>query len=120
MARDQDASKARGIEAWLDLVESSYNVLPMDGAAFRAWARLMHRWSDTLEGLKVPSRPCKIRFLPRTSQSGYAMRHDVASEMATQPSYRGENGGEIAGMARSVAGRGVTKRLLCDESVAVF
>lgn len=26
----------------------SYNVLPMDAATFRAWARLMHRKSDTL------------------------------------------------------------------------
>ena len=26
----------------------TYNVLPMDGGAFRAWARLMHRRSDTL------------------------------------------------------------------------
>ncbi len=48
LTRDQDASKAAEIEAWLDLVAQSYNVLPMDGAAFRAWARLMHRRSDTL------------------------------------------------------------------------
>ena len=48
LTRDQDASKAVEIEAWLDLVARSYNVLPMDGAAFRAWARLMHRRSDTL------------------------------------------------------------------------
>ena len=48
LTRDQDASKAVEIEAWLDLVAQSYNVLPMDGAAFRAWARLMHRRSDTL------------------------------------------------------------------------
>lgn len=48
LTRDQDASKAAEIEAWLELVAQSYNVLPMDGAAFRAWARLMHRRSDTL------------------------------------------------------------------------
>lgn len=48
LTRDQDASKADEIEAWLNLVASSYNVLPMDGATFRAWARLMHRRSDTL------------------------------------------------------------------------
>jgi toxin FitB len=29
-------------------VTSSYNVLPMDGPAFRCWAKLMHRKSDTL------------------------------------------------------------------------
>lgn len=48
LTRDQDAAKAAEIEAWLELVAQSYNVLPMDGAAFRAWARLLHRRSDTL------------------------------------------------------------------------
>ena len=48
LTRDQDASKASEIDAWLELVAQSYNVLPMDGATFRTWARLMHRRSDTL------------------------------------------------------------------------
>lgn len=48
LTRGQDPSKAADIEAWLDLVASTYNVLPMDGTTFRAWARLMHRKSDTL------------------------------------------------------------------------
>lgn len=46
--RGQDAEKATQIEAWLELVAQTYNVLPMDGAAFRAWGRLMHGRSDTL------------------------------------------------------------------------
>lgn len=29
--------------AWLELLSGAYNVLPMDAAALRAWARLMHR-----------------------------------------------------------------------------
>jgi hypothetical protein len=48
LTREQDAEKAREIETWLDLVTDSYNLLPMDGPAFRCWARLMHRKSDTL------------------------------------------------------------------------
>ncbi|WP_374320764.1 type II toxin-antitoxin system VapC family toxin [Aquabacterium sp.] len=48
LTREQDASKAQEIEGWLELVAGSYNVLPMDAATFRAWARLMHRKSDTL------------------------------------------------------------------------
>ena len=48
LTRDQDAAKAAEIQAWVDLTASAYNVLPMDGAAFRAWARLMHGKSDTL------------------------------------------------------------------------
>lgn len=48
ITREQDAQKAQEIEDWLELVASAYNVLPMDAAAFRQWARLMHRKSDTL------------------------------------------------------------------------
>lgn len=48
LTRDQDAAKAAEIEAWLEQVAGTYNVLPMDAAAFRVWARLLHRRSDTL------------------------------------------------------------------------
>lgn len=48
ITRAQDTEKAKEIEAWLELVAGAYNVLPMDAAAFRAWARLMHGKSDTL------------------------------------------------------------------------
>lgn len=48
LTREQDAAKAAEIEAWLELVAGAYNVLPMDAKAFRRWARLMHRQSDTL------------------------------------------------------------------------
>lgn len=48
LTREQDAEKAAELEQWLELVADSYNILPMDAAAFRAWARLMHRASDTL------------------------------------------------------------------------
>lgn len=48
LTREQDPAKAAEIETWLELVAGAYNVLPMDGAAFRSWAKLMHRKSDTL------------------------------------------------------------------------
>ncbi len=48
LTRDQDPGKADEIQAWLEQVASTYNVITMDGAAFRMWARLMHRQSDTL------------------------------------------------------------------------
>lgn len=48
LSRDQDTAKAVEIEAWLDRLAASLQVLPMDGGVFRAWARLMHRRSDTL------------------------------------------------------------------------
>jgi toxin FitB len=48
LTREQDAAKAAEIEAWLEQVAASYNLLTMDAATFRVWARLMHRRSDTL------------------------------------------------------------------------
>lgn len=48
ITRRQDADKAAQIEAWLDAVAGTYNILPMDGPSFRTWARLMHGRSDTL------------------------------------------------------------------------
>ena len=48
LTREQDEPKAVELEQWLELVSGSFNVLPMDAAAFRTWARLMHRASDTL------------------------------------------------------------------------
>jgi toxin FitB len=48
ITREQDEAKASEIEAWLEMVANSYNVLPMDAATFRAWAQLMHRRSDTV------------------------------------------------------------------------
>jgi toxin FitB len=48
ITREQNSVKAAEIEAWLELVAASYNVLPMDAAVFRDWARLMHKKSNTL------------------------------------------------------------------------
>ena len=48
MTREQDAPKADELEQWVAQVSVTFNVLPMDAAAFREWARLMHRASDTL------------------------------------------------------------------------
>ncbi|MDR0626811.1 MAG: type II toxin-antitoxin system VapC family toxin [Bifidobacteriaceae bacterium] len=42
LTRDNDPTKAVEIEAWLDLVTGRFNVLPVTGRDFRAWARLLH------------------------------------------------------------------------------
>ena len=44
----EDPAKAEELERWLEQVASSFQVLPLDAACFRQWARLMHRKSDTL------------------------------------------------------------------------
>jgi toxin FitB len=48
ITREQDQAKAAEIEAWANEVAATWNILPMDTAAFREWAKLMHRRSDTL------------------------------------------------------------------------
>ena len=54
ITREQDSPKAAEIEAWVDRGAGTYNVIPMDARAFRAWARLLHgRSSDLLEGAMI-------------------------------------------------------------------
>ncbi|MDD5393246.1 MAG: type II toxin-antitoxin system VapC family toxin [Thiothrix sp.] len=48
ITRDQDIQRAAELEEWLDMVAATYNILALDGEAFRAWAKLMHKKSDTL------------------------------------------------------------------------
>jgi predicted nucleic acid-binding protein len=48
ISREQDPQKAVEIEAWIDQVAQTWNVLPLDGRIFRTWAKLMHRRSDDL------------------------------------------------------------------------
>ena len=48
ITREQDPGKADEIEDWLERVLNAYDVLPVDAAAFRQWARLMHRQADKL------------------------------------------------------------------------
>jgi toxin FitB len=48
ITREQDPAKAAEIEAWIERVAETTNVVPMDARTFRSWARLMHRRSDAL------------------------------------------------------------------------
>ena len=43
ITREHDPVRAAEIGIWLDQVAETYNVLPVDGRTFRAWALLMHR-----------------------------------------------------------------------------
>lgn len=63
LTREQDAAKAEELEHWLDLALASYNVLPMDAAAFREWARLMHRRSNTLSEDAMIAATAKVHNL---------------------------------------------------------
>ena len=48
LTRAQDRGKAEQLEAWAEQVATTYNVLAMDAACFRQWAKFMHGQSDTI------------------------------------------------------------------------
>jgi len=48
LARQQDLAKANEIESWATQLERVSQVLPIDAACFREYARLMHHRSDTV------------------------------------------------------------------------
>jgi toxin FitB len=75
LTREQDAAKAADIEAWLDLVADAYNVLAMDGATFRVWARLMHRRSDTLYEDAMIAAAATVHQLTVVTRNGADFAH---------------------------------------------
>ena len=48
LTRRQNPEKAEQIELWVDQLEASYQVLPMDTVSFREWGRLLQGKSDHL------------------------------------------------------------------------
>jgi hypothetical protein len=60
ITRRQDQTKAAEIEAWLDYIMANFTVLPMDGAMFREWARLMAGKSDDLSGDAMVAATARI------------------------------------------------------------
>jgi toxin FitB len=48
MTRRQDPARAEAIEAWVDVLANTFDIIPVDGAVFRRWAQLMHRRSRDL------------------------------------------------------------------------
>ena len=48
LTRDRNPARAAELEDWLAQAASSFSILPMDAAALRAWARLMHHRQESL------------------------------------------------------------------------
>lgn len=75
LTREQDAAKAAEIEQWLELVSGSYSVIPMDADAFRIWARLMHRASDTLYEDAMIAATAKVHKLTVVTRNVTDFKH---------------------------------------------
>lgn len=63
LTRKQDAAKAEAIEGWIDQLASAYEVIPMDAAMFREWARLLAGKSDALLEDAMIAATAKVRGL---------------------------------------------------------
>lgn len=48
LTRMQDPGKANELEAWIDRIAATHQILPLDGEVCRAWGRLMRGKSNTL------------------------------------------------------------------------
>lgn len=69
LTREQDVFKAAEIEAWAKQVVATYNVLAMDAATFRVWAKLMHRQSDTVYEDAMIAATAKMNHLTVVSRN---------------------------------------------------
>ena len=70
ITRGQDPAKAAEIETWLGQVAESYNILPMDARAFRAWAKLMHGRSDQLNEDAMIAATAQVHQLTVVTRNG--------------------------------------------------
>jgi predicted nucleic acid-binding protein len=62
--REQDKERAAAIESWIDQVANAYEVVPMDAAIVREWARLMHgRPEQSLEDAMIAATARVRRLL---------------------------------------------------------
>jgi predicted nucleic acid-binding protein len=48
LTREQDKKKAELLELWLQDIANAHNILPMTGATFILWEKLMHTQANTV------------------------------------------------------------------------
>jgi len=80
--RLQDQSKAAEIETWIDHLSASSQVLPMDTACFREWARLMEGKPDhLLEDVMIAAtaRVHQLTVATRNERDFARLRVDVVN-----------------------------------------
>lgn len=79
ITRQQDPVKANEIEVWAAQLERASQVLPMDSACFREYARLMHRRSATLAEDAMIAATARVHGLTVATRNERDFAHfDVA------------------------------------------
>jgi predicted nucleic acid-binding protein len=63
ITRRQDPAKAEDLDRWIDEIEKSWQLVPMDAAIAREWARLMERKSKVLFEDAMIAATARIRGL---------------------------------------------------------
>ena len=73
--RKQDLPKAQEIENWVDRVCAVYEVIPMQAAEFREWARLMVGKSDDLTRDAMIAATARVHRLTVVTRNTKDFRH---------------------------------------------
>jgi toxin FitB len=75
LTRERDPAKAREIEAWLDGIAVTMQVIPADAEVMRAWARLMHRRPREFFEDALVAATAKIRGLTIATRNRRHFKH---------------------------------------------
>jgi len=86
LTRRQDSTKAREIEIWLDMVESTFAIVSMDGACFREWARMMTKKSSAIDADAMIAATARVHGLTVATRNEKDFMHfgvDIANPFRT-------------------------------------
>ncbi len=87
--RRLEAQKAREIDNWLDQLELSRNVLPMDSVCFREWARLLEAKSEYLSEDAMIAATARVHALvvaTRNEKHFIGLHVELINPFKTRPS----------------------------------
>lgn len=75
LTRRQDPGKAAELTLWVDQIEATGQVIPMDGRCFRQYARLVHGHSGTLAEDAMIAATAEIHSLTVATRNEKDFRH---------------------------------------------
>ncbi len=88
ITRLQDPGKAREIDLWVDRIMLTFVVVPMDGAMFREWSRLMAGKSGDLAGdgmIAAMARVLRLIVVTRNVRHFQPFKVEVFNPFAYSP-----------------------------------